>query len=57
MVLASLQDSLLAVTFPAVEAMPWVKPQAPEELVEVARSLPAGGGRARWLGAVGRVRR
>ncbi|CAK9107397.1 Probable dihydrofolate synthetase (DHFS) [Durusdinium trenchii] len=38
------EDSLLAVTFPAVEAMPWVKPQAPEELVEVARSLPAGGG-------------
>lgn len=33
------QDELRAVPFPAVEAMPWVRPQQAQELADLARSL------------------
>ena len=34
-----LQDSLIAVSFSKVEAMPWVRPESPAELVKLAREV------------------
>ena len=34
-----MQDSLTAVSFSKVEAMPWVRPESPAELVKLAREV------------------